>query len=136
MDCLSENSKTKAGGSDKNFVGRFTQNAESMFEAAEAVRDAGSQPTDMTIVIGAQGGIRMIADSDWPLESLEAHHGAQMVYRVSQHNDTIRLEGKAGRRTCVLESEKLNTVARRLLPNLKRYLLEEVPAVRPVLLLT
>jgi len=117
-------------------VGAFLEDAEAILNAAQCATEATSDAANFTILIGPDGGIHMLADSDWPLESLEAHHGAQMVYRVSQHKDTIRLEGKAGRRTCVLESEKLDTVARRLLPNLKRYLLEEMPAARPVLLLT
>jgi hypothetical protein len=96
-------------------VGRFTDNAASIFEAAETARETGHALSNMTIVIEREGGIRMIAESDWSLESLQAHHGAQMVYRVRQQDETVRLEGRAGNRTCLLESEKLNGAALRLL---------------------
>jgi hypothetical protein len=118
-------------------VERFAANAESIFSAAEAALIAGHDPTDMTIVIGQEGGIRLIAQSDWPLDSLQAHYGAQMVYRVRQQADTLRLEGRAGSRTCLFETAKLNGAARNLLARPAEY--EMVPCssqstVRPVLL--
>jgi hypothetical protein len=57
----------------------------------------------------------MLADSDWPLESLQAHRGAKMVYRVSQSATIVRVEGRAGSRTCLFESPKPEWVARLLL---------------------
>ena len=68
----------------------------------------------MTILISPEGGIRMVADSDWPLESLQAHHGASMAYRVSQQKYRVRIEGKSGSRTCMFESS-VKDEARRLL---------------------
>jgi hypothetical protein len=88
----------------------------------------GHQLSNMTIVIGQEGGIRLIAESDWPLDTLQAHHGAQMVYRVRQQAETLRLEGRAGSRTCLFESEKLNGAARRLLAINHQYeVVEEAP---------
>ena len=69
----------------------------------------------MTILISAGGGIRMIADSDWPLDSLQQHHGAEMAYRVSQSAIITRVEGRAGSRTCLFETEKPERAARALL---------------------
>ncbi len=57
----------------------------------------------------------MVADSDWPLESLQAHHGAQMAFRVSQQETSVRVEGREGWKTCLLKTEKPDGVARRLL---------------------
>jgi hypothetical protein len=68
----------------------------------------------MTILIG-QNGIRMIADSDWPLESLLWHHGAQTAYRVSESGGSVRVEGREGSRRCVLESASHARTARLLL---------------------
>jgi hypothetical protein len=57
----------------------------------------------------------MVADSDWPLESLQTHHGAQMAFRVSQQETTVRVEGRAGWQTCLLKTAKPDGVARLLL---------------------
>ena len=88
----------------------------------------GHELSNMTIVIGQEGSIRLIAESDWPLDTLQAHHGAQMVYRVRQQDETLRLEGRAGSRTCLFKSEKLNGAARRLLAIHSHYqVIEEAP---------
>lgn len=102
-------------------MGTFSDNAASIFEAAESLLKAGQDPTDMTIVIGQEGGIQLIAESDWPLDSLLAHHGAQMAYRVSQQDKSLRLEGRAGTRTCLFETAKLDGAARTLLADKAEY---------------
>jgi hypothetical protein len=68
----------------------------------------------MTILIGPNG-IRMIADSDWPLESLLWEHGAQTGYRVTGSGGAVRVEGREGSRRCVLESSSHAHTARLLL---------------------
>lgn len=57
----------------------------------------------------------MIASSDWPLDSLQAHHGAAMAYRVSHDRDAVRVEGRSGASKCLIESPKPDQVARLLL---------------------
>lgn len=71
----------------------------------------------------------MVSGSDWPLDSLRAHHGAQMAYRVSRQEDAVRVEGQAGSRTCVFQTAKPDRAARRLLGDFPRYQL--APALRP-----
>jgi hypothetical protein len=56
----------------------------------------------MTILIGQDDGIQILADSDWPLDSLAAHHGAKAAYRVTQQNGKVRVEGHEGHRSCLL----------------------------------
>jgi hypothetical protein len=97
------------------------ENATSIFETAETAMAAGHVPTDMTIVIGQEGGIRLIAGSDWPLDNLQAHLGAEMVYRIRQQDSSLRLEGRAGPRTCLFETAKLNEAARKLLIGRTQY---------------
>jgi hypothetical protein len=80
----------------------------------EAAESAGSS-SSMTILIGHEGGIHMIADSDWPLDSLSWHHGAKTAYRVSEQSGSVRVEGREGQRTCVMESAKPMQIARYLL---------------------
>lgn len=82
-----------------------------ILEAAEA---AGSS-SNITILINQEGAIHMIADSDWPLDSLTWHHGAKTAYRVSEQSGSVRVEGREGMRTCVMESAKPMQVARFLL---------------------
>ena len=93
----------------------FLENAESIWQAAESAAFAGHRPSDLTILIGTDGAIRMLADCDWPLDSLSRHHGARMAYRVREQNGKLRLDGKSGSQTCTLETRTPHSVARQLL---------------------
>jgi hypothetical protein len=75
----------------------------------------------MTILITAEGGIHMVADSDWPLDTLQLHHGAKMAYRVSQSASVVRVEGRADSRTCLFETAKPERAARLLLNSFPSY---------------
>jgi hypothetical protein len=90
-------------------------NAMQLLEAAENTVQAGHTPSDLTILITSEGGIHMVADSDWSLDALQLHHGARMAYRVSQNAAHVRVEGRAGARTCLFETEKPERAARLLL---------------------
>ena len=96
-------------------MSRFAENAQSILDAAESAAGHGESCSEMTILIGTEGGIRMIADSDWPLDSLAWHHGAQAAYRVSQHRGSVRVEGREGSRTCMFETANPAHTARMLL---------------------
>jgi hypothetical protein len=93
-------------------VSRFVENAEKLMEAAT---QTGQTPSHLTILLGCEGGIRMIADSDWPLDSLQTHHGASTVYRVSQKQDKVRVEGREGLRRCLFESPATRHAAQLIL---------------------
>ena len=112
-------------------MSRFIENAVAILDAAENSANSGYPPSEMSVLITAEGGIRLIVDSDWPLDSLAAHHGARMAYRVSQQHEAVRVEGRAGSRTCLFETEKPVQAARRLLANCPFY--EVSPAPRPLL---
>jgi hypothetical protein len=84
-------------------------------DAAECVVHTGHSPSHMTILLGCEGGLRMIADSDWSLDSLQAHHGASTVYRVSEQHAKVRVEGREGRRTCLFETPHKISAARLIL---------------------
>jgi len=92
-------------------VSRFTEYAEQILSAAESAATHGEASPEMTILIGQEGGIHMLADCDWPLESLAVHHGARAAYRVSQRCGEVRVEGCESGRTCVLTTQP---VGRRL----------------------
>ncbi len=82
----------------------------------------------MTILITAEGAIRMVADSDWPLDSLQLHHGAKMAYRVSQNASHVRVEGRADSRTCLFETVKPERAARLLLNSSPSWVLNSSPS--------
>lgn len=121
--------KPAAAAAISPVVSRFVEHASRIFEAAESTAQAGHTVTDMAILVSPEGGIRMIADSDWPLESLRLQHGAQMAFRVSQRQDAVRVEGRAGSRTCLFESAKPDQVARLLLNSTPRD--QVAPALLP-----
>ena len=96
-------------------VSLFVENAVKLLGAAENAIESGHVPTDMTILISPQGGIHMVANSDWPLDSLQAYHGASTAYRVSRQNEKVRIDGREGARTCRFESEDTQLAARLIL---------------------
>jgi hypothetical protein len=83
-------------------VSRFTEHAEQILTAAESAATRGETCSEMTILIGQDGGIHMFAESDWPLDSLAFHHGARAAYRVSQRSGEVRVEGREAGRKCIL----------------------------------
>jgi len=107
--------RKRARGCDKYLVSRFIANAVEILAAAENTMNAGSMPSDLTILISAEGGIHMVADSDWPLESLRQFHGSSAAYRVHPVADKVRVEGRSGSQTCQFETEKPASAARFLL---------------------
>jgi hypothetical protein len=86
-------------------VNQFLANANSILQTAEDGMRAGHTPTDFVILLGGNGGIRMVADSDWSIEALQAEHGARTAYRVSMNAENIRVEGRENGRYCRLETE-------------------------------
>jgi hypothetical protein len=102
-------------------VSQFLENAREIFEAAETSAAVGLSPSDYTILIGsAQGGIHMIANSDWSLGALQSEHGAQLAYRVSNVGGRVMLEGREGQRSCHMEATPASKTA--------QFLLNAVPA--------
>lgn len=98
-----------------DFVALFDEHARQILDAAETAASTGNICSEMTILIGDDGAIRMFADSDWTLDSLAHHHGAKSAFRVQENNGTVRVEGREGQRKCVLESTPPAVIARRLL---------------------
>jgi hypothetical protein len=95
----------------------FLENADRIFETAASAAGAEPESGNLAIVIGQDGAIRMLMGSDWPLDSLQAHHGARAAYRVSRIGSQVRVEGKSRTESCLLQSEPISSVARRLLAN-------------------
>ena len=96
-------------------MSRFFDDAKGIFEAAESAYRSGQSVSDTIVLIGPDGAIEMLAGSDWPLDRLAAERGAQRAYRVGEAGGRVRLEARAGSRTCRLESESPARTARHLL---------------------
>ncbi|HSW50585.1 MAG TPA: hypothetical protein VLH09_10440 [Bryobacteraceae bacterium] len=79
----------------------FLRDGESVLEAARHGGEAGA----LAIVIGRDGSLRGVPGSGWTLEALQAEHGARAVYRVSRTRTRLRVEGRSGARSLVLEEE-------------------------------
>ena len=116
--------KIHAFSCDKKNMSHFEQTAATIFEAAECASAAGHSSSELTILVGAAGGISVVMDTDWSLESLQCDRGAKMAYRVSHNGGIVKVEGRAGSRTCVFEAKKTNRVARFLLSRPAEYDLE------------
>jgi hypothetical protein len=111
-------------------VSQFLENAREIFEAAETSAASGHSPSEYTILIGsAQGGIHMIANSDWSLGALQREHGAQLAYRVSNVAGHVMVDGREGQRSCHMEATSTAKTA--------QFLLNAMPAwhAAPMLLL-
>ena len=96
-------------------VSRLIEHAQEILATAEAAASHGETCSPMTILIGQDGAIQLMVDSDWPLDSLAIHHGARSVFRVSTRQGAFRVEGREGTRACVLESSTPARTARLML---------------------
>jgi hypothetical protein len=81
---------------------RFFENARRIFDTASAAGD----PADATIVVTQEGGLRILSDSDWPLDRLVAHLGADSAYRVTSRRGVLTVEGRSRTQSCRMEKFK------------------------------
>ena len=102
-------------------MSKLLDNATRILEAAESMRIAGHEAVNWCILVGPEGELHMVADSDWPLDSLKTHHGASLAYRVRQQDGRIYVEGKDERRDIEISSDHSSRLLRRLLPERRDY---------------
>jgi hypothetical protein len=96
-------------------VSLFAEHVQQLLDAAQSAASQGETCSEMTILIGQDNGIHMIAASDWPLDSLVLDRGARAAYRVTDLNGSIRVEGREGSRHCVMQTTSPARTARMLL---------------------
>lgn len=100
----------------------FWDNAAKLMEAAVEAAGKGFSTTEsMTVLIGPQGGIHLLADNDWPLDRVASERGARMAYRIERSKERVELNGVEGSTVCHLEAELPNATAKRLLLDRPRY---------------
>ncbi len=95
-------------------MSRFAEQAQQLFDSAQSAA-APDISSDTAILITREGGLRLVSDSDWPLDSLALHHGAATAYRITAHRGNVRVEGREGGCRCMLESESPTRTARLML---------------------
>jgi hypothetical protein len=83
---------------------RFLDNAARIFEGGRSALQVGCTQSAWTVLLN-KDGIRMVADSDWPLDSLARENGAEMAYRVSVVGESVTVDGISGRRHCRLRTD-------------------------------
>ncbi len=93
----------------------FAEHVQQLLDAAQSATSRGETCSEMTILIGQDNGIHMIADSDWPIDSLALDRGAKAAYRIPGLDGPIRVEGREGPRHCVMETTHPARTARLLL---------------------
>lgn len=71
--------------------------------AEEILETALLGSTDVAIVVGWQGALRMIDPAGWSLPAMRTEFGAAAVYKVERRGSTVRVEGWDGERSCRLE---------------------------------
>jgi hypothetical protein len=86
-------------------VSRFLEDAERVLETAN-IAPAHCGMADLAILIDAWGGMRIVDAAGWRPEALQAHYGAKTVYQVARTPGGIRVMGRSGGRSCVLESSR------------------------------
>ena len=96
-------------------MSHFTERASQLLDAAQSACAHGEVCPDMTVLIGHDGALRLIAHSDWPLESLARERAASAAYRVTQSAGAVRVEGRQGLQRCLLEAPAPAATARLLL---------------------
>lgn len=80
-------------------MSEFLRQAEDVLETA--IDGYGDQ--DLVIVIGRQGGLRLMDAAGWTLPALTAEYGASAVFRVERRSGGTRVEGLCGAERCLLQ---------------------------------
>ncbi|MDZ4802254.1 MAG: hypothetical protein SGI92_29190 [Bryobacteraceae bacterium] len=83
----------------------FLADAQSILRTGLDSVAAGMQPTEMVILTGVCGtAVHLLAECDWPLESVREDRGATSAYRITSRSRTVVVEGtQRGGRKCRLE---------------------------------
>jgi hypothetical protein len=110
-------------------VSRFLATAADLLDAAVAARQNNAVAAGVTVLVDHGGGLTLVTDSDWPLESLARERGAREAYRVHERANRLFVEGRAGANACLLSAASPDEAARAL-----RHFASPV-ALGPVLLL-
>ena len=93
-------------GVEEFFMDGFLETAARILDGAKSAVQTGHYEPVWTVLTGGLCGIRMIADTDWPLESLRRENSADCAYRVTVTRQNVAVEGISRSNRCRLESAR------------------------------
>ncbi len=82
------------------------QTAAQLFEAAETAVELGEAASDCTVLVTPEGAVTIVTEPGWSLDALAGERGAKAAFRIFRGREAIRVEGRAGRRRCVIEERR------------------------------
>ena len=97
------------------------ENASRIIETMRESIASGPATEVMTVYVGPDGDLHIIAGECMPFESLTWSEGARMTWRATWKSGRVRVEGLDGRRSCVLEEPAPRTAGSRLLGETRMY---------------
>ena len=86
---------------DKRDVSEFFERAQDILRIAAA---ADSGPGETALLLGREGGLRILDSAGWSLSALAMEYGAAAAYRVIRRGSAVRVEGWKGGERCLLEA--------------------------------
>lgn len=84
---------------------------ESFFENAQRILDVAATadangPEEFAVLMGEDGGLRILMNQPFRLDTAAADAGAEVAYRVVRSRSGVRVEGHGRDQDCVLETRK------------------------------
>lgn len=95
-------------------MSQFLTTAANLLDAAVAAHSVQAPAAGVTVLVDHGGGLTLLTQADWPLESLARERGAREAYRVHEGADRLFVEGRAGAKACLLSAAKPDEAARTL----------------------
>lgn len=111
---------------DKQSVSPLEQTAAQLFEAAETAAQLGETAPDWTVLVTPEGAVTVLTEPGWSLDAIAGERGAQAAFRISRGREAVRVEGRAGRRRCLIEERRQPSPHASVLPPLGRREPEDV----------
>jgi len=91
---------------DKQGVSPLEQTATQLFEAAETAAQLGEAAPEWTVLLTPEGAVTIMTEPGWSLDAIAGERGAEAAFRISRGREAIRVEGRAGRRRCLIEERR------------------------------
>jgi hypothetical protein len=84
-------------------VTSLLRQAEEFLEIAVAGRQVG--PAELFLLVDRSGGVRMIDQTGWSVQALQAEFGAASIFLVKRRGSKVTVEAWAGAESCMLQRE-------------------------------
>src|SRR5579863_2781954 len=79
---------------------------DNLLEIARRILDVarfGRDSQDFALLVRPDGGLHFVMESPFSIEAAAIHAGSQSVFRITRSRGAVRVEGRSGNRSCVLE---------------------------------